>query len=273
MTGVSSSALSIRPDVLRAFAGRDFAVSRSYRLPFVLDLFYGVLELAVYYFISRTVLTTHSLDGAPSYFAFAAVGMVVALVVQVASQEVAVRVREQQVSGSLELLLAQPVRTLELCFGMASFPFVFALVRAAAYLTVAGIWMRLDVSHTSWLGLILVFLTAAAALSSLGIAAAAFVIVVKRGQTIAGMVIFAMTMVGGSVFPVSALPSWLEPIGRIVPLRFAYDGARAALFRGHGWGEDVVILAAIAVFGIPLGTLAFGRALAAGARRGSLAQY
>jgi ABC-2 type transport system permease protein len=270
---VSSSALSLRNDVLRAFVARDFAISRSYRLPFLLDLVYGLLELAVYFFISRAVIVTRSLDGAPSYFAFAAVGMVVALMVQVASQEFAYRVREQQLSGSLELLVTQPLGAVELCLGMAAFPFLFAVARAAAYLAIAGFWMRLDVSRTSWLGLGLVLLVTTTALLSLGIAAAALVIVLKRGQTIAGMVVFGMTLLGGSVFPVSALPRWLEPVGRIVPLRFAYDGARAALFRGDAWGRDVLVLGVFSVVGVPLSISLFRAALSGAARRGSLAQY
>lgn len=259
---------------MRAFAGRDFAISRSYRLSFVGDAFFGVLQLAVYFFISRTLSTTGgALGGAPSYFAFAAVGMIIAVVVEAASQGVAYRVREQQVSGNLELLVAQPLSKAELCLGMTAFPSLFALVRATAYLAVAAAWMRLDLSRTSWPGLVLVFLASAAALSSIGIAAGALVIVLKRGETFAGTAIFGMTLVGGSVFPVSVLPSWLQPLGRIVPLRFAYDGARNALFRGEGWGEDLLVLALFAAVAVPTSIWIFGKAIALAARHGSLAQY
>ena len=33
---------------------RDFAISRAYRLAFALDLAFGVIDLAFYYFISKT---------------------------------------------------------------------------------------------------------------------------------------------------------------------------------------------------------------------------
>ena len=43
-----------RGTMVRAFARRDFLVTRSYRLPFVLDTISGVFLLGTYYFISRT---------------------------------------------------------------------------------------------------------------------------------------------------------------------------------------------------------------------------
>jgi len=261
-------------DVVRAFAGRDFAIARSYRLPFILDAFFGVLQLAVYFFISRTLPEAGAkLGGAPSYFAFAAVGLIVALVVQAASEELAYQIRNQQLSGTLEVIVAQPLGVAEFCAGAAAFPFVFALGRAAVYLAIAAGWMKLDVARTSWAGLVATFVVSAVALAALGLLAAALVIVVKRGEALASMAVFAMTLLGGSVFPISSLPGWLQPLAKIVPLRFAYDGVRAALFRGAGWGQDVLVLLGFSLVLLPLAVWVFGRALRLAARQGSLGQY
>ncbi|MFY9578444.1 MAG: ABC transporter permease [Gaiellaceae bacterium] len=271
---MTSAASQLRPDVVRAFAGRDFAIARSYRLPFILDAFFGVLQLAVYFFISRTLPEAGAkLGGAPSYFAFAAVGLIVAVVVQAASEELAYQIRNQQLSGTLEVIVAQPLSVAELCSGLVAFPFVFALARAAVYLAIAAGWMKLDVANTSWVGLVAVFVVSAVALSAIGLLAGALVIVLKRGEALASMAVFAMTLLGGSVFPISALPGWLEPLGKILPLRFAYDGVRAALFRGEGWGVDVLVLLGFSVVMVPLAVWIFGRALRFAARQGSLGQY
>jgi ABC-2 type transport system permease protein len=213
------------------------------------------------------------LDGAPDYFAFAVVGIVLSLVVGAASDGVASRVREEQLSGSLEALIAQPLSALQLCMGFAAFPFAYALVRAAAYLLLAGVILDLDLGQVSWIGLMLVFGASAAALSALGILAGAAVLVWKRGQTVAQTFLFAMTLLGGSVFPVSALPGWLESISTIVPLRYAYDGMRKSIFQGDGWGSDVVILGGFAIVGLPLALWVFSCALRAARRAGSLGQY
>ena len=250
--------------MVRAFAARDFAIARSYRLPFILDAFFGVLQLAVYFFISQTLPEAGAeLGGAPSYFAFAAVGLIVAIVVQAASEELAYQLRNQQLSGTLEVIVAQPLGVAELCWGLAAFPFVFALARAAVYLAVAAVWMELDVAQTSWIGLVAVFVVSAVALSAIGLLAGALVIVLKRGEALASMAVFA----------ISALPDWLEPLAKILPLRFAYEGVRAALFEGEGWGVDVLVLLGFGVVGVPLAVWVFARALRFAARQGSLGQY
>lgn len=254
---------------------RDFSIARSYRLPFILDAFYGVLQLAVYFFISRTFGDNPPahLDGAPSYFAFAAVGMIVALVADSASDGIAFKVREEQLTGTFEAIAVQPIVAAQLCFGLVGFPFLFAMIRSLFYLLIAGIWMNLDLSKTSWIGLLLVLFTGAAALATLGIIAGAVVLVLKRGEVLAGMVVFAITLVSGSVFPVSSLPHWLRVIGSVMPLRFAFDGVRHALFTGSGWLSDCAVLAGFSIVGLPLAIGAFTYGLSIARRNGTLAQY
>lgn len=262
-------------DAVAAFLRRDYRVVRSYRFPFVLDTFFGILQLAVSYFIGQTFKDFDSaqLGGAPDYFAFAAVGIVMALIVEAAAQELAEKVRFEQTTGSLEALMSQPVGVGQLCAGLASFPFVFASVRALVYLAIAGVWMGLDVGQTDWLGLAVMFLLSATAVTGLGIAGAAVVLVFKRGETVSGIVLFGMTLIGGSVFPVDVLPGSLQDLGSVLPLRFVFDGTRDALFMGSGWGGDALALCAYTVVGLPLAVFVFAQALQAARRAGSLGEY
>jgi ABC-2 type transport system permease protein len=260
--------------VVAAIIRRDFAVTRSYRLAFLLDAFFGLIELAVYFFIAETIdVAPRDLQGAPSYFAFAAVGAVLGTVIYAATAAIADRVRNEQLTGTLEALLAQPLAPIEICLGLTGFPYLFALARALLYLAVAGVWMELDTDRASWIGITVVLVCTGLALSSLGVVAAAIVLVLKRGDVFAGAVVVAMTFAGGAVFPVSVLPEGLELLATVNPFRFAFDGVRAALFRGGGWGEDA---AALALFGgvvLPLSILGFRLALDYAKRAGSLAQY
>jgi ABC-type uncharacterized transport system permease subunit len=75
------------------------------------------------------------------------------------------------------------------------------------------------------------------------------------------------------VFPVSALPDWLAPLAAAVPIRYAFDGAREALFVGSGWSGDVAILLAWSAVLWPVSLLLFDRGLAFAKRAGSLGQY
>jgi ABC-2 type transport system permease protein len=261
--------------VMLALVRRDYQVTRSYRLAFVLDLVYGLINLVVYFFISRTFqqAPTADLNGAPSYFAFVAVGIAITVVIGAASTGLAARIREEQLTGTLEALVAQPLTTTEISLGLAGFPFLFAIVRAAFYILIAGAFLDLQLGHADWAGFVVVLLAAGVALSALGVLFGGLVLVVKRGEVLAGMIPFAMGLVSGAFFPVSVLPGWLEPIGRVVPTRFAFDGLRNAIFRGEDWGGDAAALALFALVALPLAVGVFARALAYGRKTGSLSQY
>jgi ABC-2 type transport system permease protein len=153
------------------------------------------------------------------------------------------------------------------------FPFFFASVRGAFYLVVAAILMGLDVGNTSWIGIVLVFLATGAAMAPIGILAGAAVLVMKRGQMISATIVYLMTILAGMVFPVSVLPDGLEALSAVIPLRYAFDGARQALFAGTGWEDDVLALVAFAVVLWPLSVFLFGKAGIWARKAGSLSEY
>ena len=254
---------------------RDYLVTRSYRAALAMDLAFGAVNVFIYYFISKTFegAATGDLSGAPSYFDFATVGIVVTLVITAAASGLARRIREEQLTGTLEVLAAQPIRTAELFAGLGALPFLLAGVRSVIYLVMAAVLLGLDTSQASWVGLVAVLVATGAAMSALGMVAGGVVLVIKRGEIFLAALITGMALVSGAFFPVEVLPSWLQPLGDVVPTRFAYDGLRAALFRGDGWDDDVLALLAFASVCIPAGVWFGGRALEFTRRRGSLSQY
>src|SRR2546423_14131978 len=142
--------------VILALARRDALIQASYRVVMVLELVLGILDLTVYYFISKTFTgAAHaSLGAAPSYFAFALVGIALTVVVQAASLGVANKVREEQLTGTLEALVTQPVSSTEVALGMCGLPFLFSTVRVTLYLLLANVLFGLDLSQASLPGII-----------------------------------------------------------------------------------------------------------------------
>jgi ABC-2 type transport system permease protein len=280
MSSVATSASSSRPraGVVRPFVAlvrRDFQVRRSYRVAFALDLVLGFLNLLIYYFISRTFadVGTADLGGAPSYFAYALVGIVLGVIVAAATMETASVLRQEQLTGTLEALATQPVNAMQLSLGLAVLPIVFATLRVTFYLLVAAVWLHIDVARASWGGLAAIFVATALAMLAIGVTSCAVVLVVKRGDALVGMVIFGMGILSGAVFPVSVLPAWLGAIGELLPMRFAFDGARSAIFEGRGWSGDVAFLLVFSAVVLPMSLLLFREALALARRSGSLGQY
>jgi ABC-2 type transport system permease protein len=261
-------------NAFRAMGARDLLLQRSYRLSIAFDLFWGSINVVLYYFISRVVGTDPSADLAPAdtYFEYALAGILMALIVGSATSEISERIREEELTGTLEALCAQPLRAGDLVLGWSAFPLGYAVARVALYLVIAVAALDLPADEVDWAGVALMLLSAAAAFLPLGMLAAAATVVFKRGGTIVGVAIFAMTLVGGAFFPIDVLPTVLQAIGSLVPTRFAFDGLRAALY-GGSWATDALVLAAMSVVGIPLALWVFSRALEQAKRHGSLAQY
>lgn len=261
--------------VVGAIARRDFLVARSYRLAFILDVVYGVLELATYCFISRVFgpLGGGALGAAPSYFAFAAVGVVLATVLSATTYAFSGELRNEQLTGTLEALAAQPLTPVELCAGFVSFPLIFASFRAGAYLAVAGVWLHLDVSRVSLIGVVTMLAATALAMAPVGVLAGAIVLVFKRGTLIVSGLTYVMSLLGGALFPISVLPTQLRDVGRVIPLRFVYDGMRAALFEGSRSSTDVFALVGFAFVLSPVALGAFIGALARARQAGTVSEY
>jgi ABC-2 type transport system permease protein len=259
---------------IAALARRDLLITRSYRLSFVSDIGWGVFNLLVYFFISKLVDTdTAGIGSAPSYFSFAVCGIVMSLVVYAAATGVTQRVRDEQLTGTLEILCAQPLRTVELTFGVVLFPIGFAVVRAAGYLVIAAVALDLKATNADWVGVIVMLVVAATAFAPIGILAVAATIVFKRATSTAAVIVFAMTFVSGALFPVDELPDWAQSIGHTMPTWFAFEGLRDALFDGNGWTREALALVAYGVLGLPIAIWLISIALAHAKRRGTLAQY
>ena len=154
--------------------------------------------------------TSEELGGAPSYFAFAAAGVILGLVITASSSGVAFRLREEQVTGTLEAMSTEPVTPFEMCVGLVGFPFAFAVVRSGLYLAMAAIFLDLDLSDTSWSGFVLVLIASGAALAPLGMLAGAAVLVFKRGRHHPWMEFFYFTLVNFVCFAISQIAGpWL----------------------------------------------------------------
>jgi ABC-2 type transport system permease protein len=264
-----------RASVVVALAGRDYRLARSYRVAFVLDFVLGIVSLTIFYFISKSLgnPSPASLGEAPDYFSFAAVGIAVTVVMESAAISLSTRLREEQMTGTLEALVAQPLTVPELAFGLTAYSFLFATLRAGFYILAAGLLLDLDLSETNWPAFVLMLLMTGVALTAIGISLGAVVLLVKRARALPGLVTLVLGLLGGAYFPISALPEPLEKVAQVVPTRFAFDGLRAAVFGGGGWVADLLALAAFSAIALPLAVYALAVALRISRSRGSLAQF
>ena len=265
----------IRYAVAAAFARRDFEINRSYRTAFVLDIFWGAIDLLFYFYFSKVVGIAPGADlgDAPSYFAFALAGIAISVVILSATTTIASKVREEQLTGTLEFICANPVRSSEFALGTATYPFLYGSVRVTIYLILGVAFLGIDAGVVNWAGVALIVPLSAFAMLGIGVLAAAATIVFKRGGSVVTVAVFGMTFISGAMFPTSLLPEWLQPIGQAMPTAAALDGLREALYGGGGVWSEALILVGWAVLLLPLSLWLFAMAVKKARAQGALAQY
>ena len=187
----------------------------------------------------------------------------------------------ERVGGTLERLLATPVRRSEIVAGYgAGFGFFAALQVVVILLFALG---SLDApaigplgSFSVGLGIanagspLLVFvvtLLLALVAVNLGIFISTFARTEFQILQFIPIVVVPQTLLGGVFWPVNSLPDPLEPLARALPLTYAVDGMREVLVKGAGLEAsavqlDVGVLAAFAVLLVVLATVTIRREVA-----------
>jgi ABC-2 type transport system permease protein len=262
-----------RTSALAALATRDVRIARTYRLAIALEIGFGILNLAVFYFVSRLVDSGDLDVPGGDYFGFVAVGIALAVVIEAGVAGIATRLRDEQLTGTLGELLIQPVSSAELALGLGALPMMTASVRVAVYLAAGALVLGLDLSEADWFGGVLVLGLVATFLLSVGVAVAALTLLVKRSEVLVGVVAFLIAMLGGAFFPISLFPAWLETIANLLPTKFVFEGTRDALLTGSGWEADAGALALLAMVSLPLSLALFRACLRTARRWGTLAEY
>jgi ABC-2 type transport system permease protein len=84
----------------------------------------------------------------------------------------------------------------------------------------------------NWPGALLILAASILAFTGLGILSASYLLVFKKGNPVNWAVIGLSSVVGGMLYPVSALPTWLRYVARMIPITYSLEGMRAAIL-GH----------------------------------------
>jgi ABC-2 type transport system permease protein len=262
-----------RSTSLAALAVRDVRIARTYRIALALEIGFGVLNLAVFYFVAGFVDEGELDVQGGDYFGFVAVGIALAVVIEAGVAGIATRLRDEQLTGTLGELMVQPVSSSELALGLGALPMMTATLRVAVYLGAGALVLGLDLGSANWAAGVLVLALVAAFLLSLGVAVAAVTLLVKRSEVLVGIIAFLIAMLGGAFFPISALPGWLETIANLLPTKFIFEGTRDALLTGSGWEDDALALAIMSAVAFPAALALFRACLRTARRLGTLAEY
>ncbi|NPV58574.1 MAG: ABC transporter permease [Actinobacteria bacterium] len=258
-----------------AFLRRDFLIETSYRFNFLLSLAGMLFSVLIFYFAGRIVDPSYVSDTADDYFSFALVGMAMAMYLRAGLGSFAESVREEQMMGTLEAMMATPTSLSTIVLSSAIWRFLFTSLSVLAYLLVGAAFGVSFAGANIPAALLLMALTVLA-YASLGIVSASFIVVFKRGDPVNWVVSSLSILLGGVFFPYSVLPGWMQFFSRLLPMTWSLDGIRSALLKGSGFSSlwrEFLALAAIAAVLVPLSLGLFSLAVRHARRTGSLVKY
>ncbi|MCU1459934.1 MAG: putative transport protein [Acidimicrobiales bacterium] len=259
---------------VRAFLLRDLRVERTYRAAMIGHAAGIVLFLGTFGLVAPVVRHDFAARYGASYFAYVAVGIAVTGALLSAMQAFGSAVREAQLEGTLEAIFTAPVEHRRLVAMMGVWPLVIGMAGSAVALAaamIAGAGFSISVAS-----LAIAAVLSAAAFVGLGLLSAAAVLVVKRGNPVAGLIGMVAAVTAGAYVPTSTFPSWLRWVAKANPMAYALQAWRGAMLSARSpldLAGPLAVLALTAAIVVPAAWVALGHAVDHARRQGTLTTY
>jgi ABC-2 type transport system permease protein len=261
-----------------AFLKRDFENTTSYKLSFVLGILNIFLSILMFYFISRLIGSSaaqHLDVYGGDYFAFYLVGAAFSAYFWTWFSTFAGTIMAGQASGTLEIMLATPTKLPTILLASSAFKFIYTTINVILYI-VAGILLGVNFGSANLGAASVIFILTILTFSSLGLISAALILIFKRDDPVAWFLGQIGTLLGGSLFPITILPLWLQKVSAINPITYALRSMRLALLQGHTismLSNDILALIIFSAVLFPLGMLFFNFCIKKAKKDGSLLKY
>lgn len=173
----------------------------------------------------------------------------------------------ERIGGTLERLLATPVRRSEIVVGYSLGFAIFATLQVALVLTYTlgslhippigplpeiNIGLGVPIAGSPALAFVITLLLAISAVN-LGIFLSTFAVTEFQILQFIPLVIIPQGLLSGIFWPIESLPGILQPIARLMPMTYGIDGLREVLIKGSGLADwpvqlDIGILAGLSLF-------------------------
>jgi ABC-2 type transport system permease protein len=218
-----------------------------------------VLTLAGLMFSPDGVNTTGDASGQSA--GVVAYGFVLFMFLSDTLWSIGYNVRREQKQGTLEQLYLSPASKFASLLSRVTVTLLWTgALTVGAALLMSAMLGRLPAENLP-LGLLILVLALSGTFGT-GFAFAALTLRVREaGQTLANLGQFAFMVLCAPFFPFSALPDWLLPVSRLIPLAYGVDAFRSALMGfPSGFPELApfpVELAVVAAFGVLMPALGF----------------
>ncbi|MFQ5813889.1 MAG: ABC transporter permease [Anaerolineae bacterium] len=262
-----------------AFVKRDFRLETSYRLSFFLQFFGIFFSVFMFYYVSKLLgeaATPYLAPYGGDYFSFVLIGIAFSGYFGVGLSGFASSIRQAQMTGTLEAMLMSPTRVSTIVLCSSLWRYLMTSLRVLAYLAVGAVFLGVNLGQGNYLAALLVLALTIVTFSSLGIIAASFIMVLKRGDPVTWLFSTLSSLLGGVYYPIAILPDWLQRLSHLLPITYSLRAMRLALLQGRSLADlapDILILLLFSLILLPLSLLAFRYAVHRAKVDGSLTHY
>jgi ABC-2 type transport system permease protein len=267
--------------VIWAIFKKDWQVFTSYPLNALMRLIEPIMWFTPIYFLSRSFqvegvnVGLKAITGSSDYMAFMILGAFISSYVSAVFWGMGFSLKNEMDAGVLESNWLTPV------------PIVVQLIGRSAFSLFITTLNSLSIGFTVWLlfgfdfvgplvPALLVLLPLIVALYGFGFGLAAVVLITNNANNIIDIVSNNITMLSGSLFPVTVLPRPIMAISLAIPLTYAYDAVRGIVLGTKTLlplAAEVSILVGFMMVSFTLGLMIFKRIEKRCRSLGTLAQH
>jgi ABC-2 type transport system permease protein len=209
------------------------------------------------------------LGGGVSFTQYFAAGMIASGVVMSSFQTLAISIAIERDDGTLKRLRGTPMPSMAYFLGKIGLVLVTAVVQTALMLGIGTLALGLDLpaSAALWARFLTVFLLGGTAGTVLGIAFSSLLRSGRSAPAVVSPVVIVLMFISGVYFLYSDLPTWMQDIASVFPLKWMAQGMRsvflpetfAAQEPAGSWqvGTALTVLAVWAVAGLLLSMRTF----------------
>jgi ABC-2 type transport system permease protein len=163
----------------------------------------------------------------------------------------AVSFLRERTSGTLERLMATPLRRGELVIGyLLGFSF-FALLQALVIITFTIFVLKVHYAG-SFVTIFIVEAVLVVGAVSLGLLVSAAARNELQAVQFVPVVLLPQMFLSGLLIPVSQLPDYLRPLSAVMPLTYANEALKAVMVKGYALGDPLVVrdIGVLVLFGV-----------------------
>jgi ABC-2 type transport system permease protein len=262
-----SKTLVLTVHQMLAFVFRNYHLTRRYLGWVVVFSFYAIVNSATIALIGVSV-------NDPRLTMTLVIGAMLWGFLSLLFNEVSMAIAYERWEGTLEYTFMAPVSRFAHLIGESIYAVFYSILRLFMILIGVTLFVKLDLSHANWIGLIVTLLVSSLAFIGLGLVAATLpVFSPERGAEATNIFQGSLLLVSGIYYPVEVLPSWLQPFAKLSPATYALSACRKLIgvtapdaatgkFIGAPLSSvttELLIMTLMGIVMIPLGLWVFGR--------------